>query len=64
MGFRFRCHESYAFYGLWFGSGLSESRTEGRSPATLIDHRLYRKAPLFNRFLKFNVQVEGSDISH
>jgi hypothetical protein len=47
---------------VWFG--LVESRTEGRSPPELIDHRLYRKAPLFDRFLKFNVRVEGQDIHH
>jgi hypothetical protein len=45
---------------LWFG--LLESRTEPRSAAELAERRLYRKAPLFDRFLKFDVQVEGSDI--
>jgi hypothetical protein len=47
---------------LWFG--LLESRTEPRSAADLIERRLYRKAPLFDRFLKFDVQVEGPEIRH
>jgi len=47
---------------LWFG--LLESRTEPRSATELVDPRLYRKAALFDRFLKFDVQVEGSDIRH
>jgi len=47
---------------LWFG--LLESRSEGKSPTEVVDRRLYRKAPLFDRFLKFDVQVEGSDIRH
>ena len=47
---------------LWFG--LLESRTEPRSATEVVDRRLYRKAPLFDRFLKFDVQVEGSEIRH
>jgi hypothetical protein len=47
---------------VWFG--LLESRTEPRSAADLIERRLYRKAPLFDRFLKFDVQVEGPEIRH
>jgi hypothetical protein len=47
---------------VWFG--LLESRTEPRSATEVVDRRLYRKAPLFDRFLKFNVQVEGQDIRH
>jgi len=47
---------------LWFG--LLESRTEPRSPTEVVDSRLYRKAPLFDRFVKFNVQVEVSKIRH
>ena len=47
---------------VWFG--LLESQTEGRSPTDVVDRRLYRKAPLFDRFLKFNVRVEGQDIHH
>ena len=45
---------------VWFG--LLESQREGRSPTKVIDRHLYRKAPLFDRFLKFNVQVERQDI--
>ena len=47
---------------VWFG--LLESRTEPRSSTEVVDRRLYRKAPLFDRFVKFNVQVEGSDSRH
>jgi hypothetical protein len=47
---------------VWFG--LLESRTEPRSAADLIERRLYRKSPLFNRFVKFDVQIEGSDSRH
>jgi hypothetical protein len=47
---------------VWFG--LLESRTEPRSPTEVVDRRLYRKAPLFDCFVKFNVQVEGSDTRH
>jgi len=63
--------------GLWFqrhgGShsptiglvrAVLESRTEGKSPTEVFDRRLYRKAPLFDRFLKFDVQVEGPEIRH
>ena len=47
---------------VWFG--LLESRTEGRSPTELVERRLYRKALLFDRFLKFHVQVESPNIRH
>ncbi|MGC2199373.1 MAG: hypothetical protein WA633_04380 [Stellaceae bacterium] len=47
---------------VWFG--LLESRTEPRSPTELVDPRLYRKAPLFDRLVKFEVQIEGSDFRH
>jgi len=47
---------------VWFG--LLESRTEPRSTADLIERRLYRKAPLFDRFVKFDVQIDGPDIRH
>ena len=47
---------------LWFG--LLESRSEPRSATEFIERRLYRKAPLFDRFVKFNVQIEGRDIRH
>ncbi len=46
---------------VWFG--LLESRSEERSPTEVVDRRLYRKAPLFDRFVKFNVQVESPNIS-
>jgi len=42
---------------VWFG--LLESRTATRSATELIDPRLNRKAPLFDRFVKFDVQIEG-----
>jgi hypothetical protein len=45
---------------VWFG--LLESRTQARSPTEVVERRLYRKAPLFDRFLKFDVQVEGPEI--
>src|SRR6202011_4342898 len=44
--------------------GLLESRTEPRSATEVMDRRLYRKASLFDRLVKFDVQVEGSDIRH
>jgi len=47
---------------VWFG--LLESRTEPRSATELVDRRLYRKTSLFDRFVKFDVQIEGSDIRH
>jgi hypothetical protein len=47
---------------MWFG--LLESRTEPRSPNEVVDRRLYRKAPLFDRFVQFDVQIEGSGIRH
>jgi hypothetical protein len=47
---------------VWFG--LMESRTEPRSATELVDPRLYRKAPLFDRFVKFDVRNEGPDIHH
>jgi len=47
---------------LWFG--LLESRREERLASELVERRLYRKAPLFDRFQKFDVRVEGQDIRH
>jgi hypothetical protein len=44
----------------WFG--LLESRWEGK--AGLGEPRLYRKSPLFDRFIKFNIQVEGLTTRH
>jgi len=47
---------------VWFG--ILESRTGGKSATELVDPRLYRKAPLFDRFVKFDVQIEGPDTRH
>jgi hypothetical protein len=47
---------------VWFG--LLESRTRARSATEVVDRRLYRKVPLFDRFVKFNVQIDGPDIRH
>jgi hypothetical protein len=47
---------------VWFG--LLESRTEPRSATDVVERRLYRKAPLFDRFVQFDVQIEGSGIRH
>jgi len=47
---------------VWFG--LLESRTRTKSATELVDPRLYRKAPLADRFVKFDVQIEGPDIRH
>jgi len=45
---------------LWFG--LLEHRSEaGTGP---VERFLYRKAPLFDRFLKFDVQIERPDTRH
>ena len=63
MGFRFQRHGGRILRPLvWFG--LLESRSEGRSMTELVERRLYRKAPLFDRFVKFDVQIEGPDIRH
>jgi len=47
---------------VWFG--LLESRTRAKSATELVDSRQYRKAPLFDRFVKFDVQIEGPEIRH
>ena len=44
----------------WFG--LLESRWERQ--AGLGEPRLYRKTPLFDRFLKFNVRIERPAVRH
>src|SRR5882724_5894136 len=41
---------------VWFG--LLESRSEGKSSTEVVDPRLYRKASLFDHFVKFDVQIE------
>jgi hypothetical protein len=47
---------------LWFG--LLECRTERPGASRLNERRFYRKTPLFDRFLKFNVQIEGPKTRH
>src|SRR4051812_19944438 len=47
---------------LWFG--LLECRTERPVTSRLIDRRLYRKTSLFDRFVKFNAQVERPATQH
>jgi hypothetical protein len=47
---------------VWFG--LLESRTGPRSATELVERRLYRKVPLFDRFVRFDSQIEGSDFPH
>jgi hypothetical protein len=47
---------------LWFG--LLESRTERSGASRLEDRRLYRKTALFDRFLKFNVEIEQPTMRH
>ena len=47
---------------LWFG--LLECRTEKSAVNRLKDRRLYRKASLFDRFVKFNVQIERPATRH
>ena len=41
-----------------------EVRSEEKSVTDFVARRLYQKAPLFDRFVKFNVQVEASDTRH
>ena len=45
---------------VWFG--LLEQRNEKRTGP--VDRRFYRKTPLFDRFLKFSVQIEGPTTRH
>ena len=46
----------------WFG--LLEARNQEKSPTEFVGSRLYRKAPLFDRFLQFDVQIEESRVRH
>src|SRR5438105_14586043 len=46
----------------WFG--LLEARTQEKSPTEWVGRRLYRKTPLFDRFVKFDVQIEESRVLH
>jgi hypothetical protein len=47
---------------MWFG--LLEYRSEGISTSELVERHLYRKTPLFDRFLQFHVQIESPDTRH
>jgi hypothetical protein len=47
---------------VWFG--LLESRSEPRSATELVERRLYRTTPLFDRLVKFDVQIEGPETRH
>ena len=47
---------------LWFG--LLDSRSERSETNRVNDRRLYRKSLLFDRFVKFNVQVEQPATRH
>jgi hypothetical protein len=47
---------------LWFG--LLEHRSERSAASRLDDRRLYRKTPLFDRFVKFNVEIERPATRH
>jgi hypothetical protein len=47
---------------MWFG--LLEYRSEGISTSGLVERHLYRKTPLFDRFLQFDVQIESPDTRH
>jgi hypothetical protein len=46
----------------WFG--LLEARNQEKSPTEFVGSRLYRKAPLFDSFLQFDVQIEESRVRH
>src|SRR5580700_3147645 len=45
---------------VWFG--LLDSLKEGTAGSRLADRRLYRKTPLYDRFLNFSVRVERPDV--
>jgi hypothetical protein len=47
---------------MWFG--VLEYRSEGISTSELVERHLYRNTPLFDRFLQFDVQIEGPDTRH
>lgn len=44
--------------------GLVEYRSETISTSDFLKRHLYRKTPLFDRFLKFSVQIERPDTRH
>ena len=62
LGVEARCTAKYRASQWWFG--FLGARSSEKSATELAAPRLYRKAPLFDRFVKFNVQVEGSDTRH
>jgi hypothetical protein len=47
---------------MWFG--LLKYRSEGISTSELVERHLYRKTPLFDRLLQFDVQIESPHIRH
>jgi hypothetical protein len=47
---------------MWFG--LLEYRSDGTSTSGLVERHLYRKTPLFDRFLQFDVRIERADTRH
>ena len=47
---------------MWFG--LLEYRSEGISTTGYGERHLYRKTPLFDQFLKFNVHIEPRAVRH
>jgi hypothetical protein len=47
---------------MWFG--LLEYRSQGISTSELVERHLYRKTPLFDRFLQFHVQIQSPDTQH
>ena len=47
---------------VWFG--LLESRTRAKSATESVATRLYRKGPLLDRFVKFDVQIKGPETRH
>jgi hypothetical protein len=46
----------------WFG--LLEAQSQENSATEFVGSRLYRKAPLFDRFAKFDVQIEELRVRH
>jgi hypothetical protein len=46
----------------WFG--LLEHRSEQSSASRVTAHHFYRKAPLFDQFVKFSVEIEGLMTRH
>jgi hypothetical protein len=55
---------NFAFFVPCGGSAFWKPRIQEKSANELVARCLYRKAPLFDRFVKFNVQIERIDIRH